>query len=238
MMGQIDPRLRENLRTVLVSATQRDARRLTQAYNDMGFFLPGSDLERIAEAQAVLLDHLWGRSFLELGRPDPREVEELGREFRDILFDFPFQIPQDFIYLGRTLGMLSGLATSLDPEINPWRQIEKFGRELMTTDGGRHFGRDALLEWLRPLVGLPAQLERFLSVAESGRLRLQSVPDRPTVQRLERLERQLHRIQWSVLVGAAALAGTLFYLNEARVEAIAAWGVGGLLFLWLLIGRR
>jgi predicted unusual protein kinase regulating ubiquinone biosynthesis (AarF/ABC1/UbiB family) len=238
MMGRIDPRLRENLRTVLVSATQRDARSLTMAYNAMGFFLPGSDLERIAEAQATLLDHMWGRKLLELSRPDPREVEELGREFRDILFDFPFQIPQDFIYLGRTLGMLSGLASQLDPEINPWRQIEKFGRELIAAEGGRRLGREAVLEWLRPLVSLPSQLERFLGAAESGRLRVQTTPDRQTIRRLDRLERQLNQIQWSVLAGAAVLAGALFYLDGARSEALVAWGTAGLLLAWSLLRRR
>jgi predicted unusual protein kinase regulating ubiquinone biosynthesis (AarF/ABC1/UbiB family) len=204
----------------------------------MGFFLPGADLERIAEAQATLLDHIWGRNLLDLSRPDPREVEELGREFRDILFDFPFQIPQDFIYLGRTLGMLSGLASSLDPEINPWRQIEKFGRELMAGDDGRRVGREAVKEWLRPLVALPAQLERFLAAADSGRLRVQTVPDRQTTRRLERLERQLNQIQWSVLAGAALLAGALFYLDGLRAEAGVAWGVAGLLVLWSLVRRR
>ncbi|MCZ7669118.1 MAG: hypothetical protein M5U34_18965 [Chloroflexi bacterium] len=55
-------------------------------------------------------------------------MQELSREFRDLLYDFPFQVPQDFIYLGRAIGMISGLVSQLNPEINPWYYLEKFGR--------------------------------------------------------------------------------------------------------------
>ncbi|MDX1614963.1 MAG: AarF/UbiB family protein, partial [Candidatus Promineifilaceae bacterium] len=52
MVGHIEELMGENLRKVLVSVTQRDARSLTEAYDDLGFFLPNADLERITEAQA------------------------------------------------------------------------------------------------------------------------------------------------------------------------------------------
>ncbi|MCI0394701.1 MAG: AarF/UbiB family protein, partial [Chloroflexi bacterium] len=178
MVGHVETLMGENLRQMLVSITQRDARGLTEAYNNLGFFLPGADLERIAEAQGRLLDQLWGRNLLELTQPDPREVQEMGREFRDILYEFPFQVPQDFIYLGRTLGMLSGLSTLLDPTMNPWRQIERYGREIIGQQETRDFSWELLLEWLRPLVALPAQAQRVLAAAEAGKLRVQTTPDR------------------------------------------------------------
>jgi predicted unusual protein kinase regulating ubiquinone biosynthesis (AarF/ABC1/UbiB family) len=70
------------------------------------------------------------------------KVQELGQEFRDLLFDFPFQVPQDFIYLGRAMGMVSGLVSLLDPEINPWYQLERYGEALLAGEGsGGVFGR-------------------------------------------------------------------------------------------------
>ena len=97
---------------------QRDSRQLVETYQDLGFLLPGADIDRIVEAQSTVLNHVWGRKLLELSRPDPREVQELTSEFRDLLFDMPFQIPQDFIYLGRAFGMVMGLVSQLNPDIN------------------------------------------------------------------------------------------------------------------------
>jgi predicted unusual protein kinase regulating ubiquinone biosynthesis (AarF/ABC1/UbiB family) len=235
MVGRIPAGMRENLQKVLVSVTRRDARALTEAYNDLGFFLPGSDLERINEAQAVLLDHLWGRNLLELANPDPAEVQALGKEFRDILFDFPFQIPQDFIYLGRTLGMLSGLVSRLDPTINPWRQIEKFGRELLSGREGVQLGWETVLSYLRPLLAVPDQVQRVLAAAEGGRLRVQTVPDRQVMRRMERLERRVGQLNWSVLAGAMLFSGTLLYINGDEGLGVAGWIVSGVIFLWWLI---
>jgi predicted unusual protein kinase regulating ubiquinone biosynthesis (AarF/ABC1/UbiB family) len=235
MVGRVEELIGKNLKQVLVSVTQRDPRGLTDAYNEMGFFLPGSDLDRITEAQARLLDHLWGRNMLELSQPDPHEVAELGREFRDILFEFPFQVPRNFVYLGRTLGMLSGLATMLDPNINPWALIERYGREIIRTRAGRDLTIAALLEWLQPIITLPAQTQRVLAAAESGRLKVQTTPDRILLRRLDRLERQVGRLNWNVLVGVLLLSGTLLYINGETGLGITAWGVSILLFIITLL---
>jgi predicted unusual protein kinase regulating ubiquinone biosynthesis (AarF/ABC1/UbiB family) len=235
MVGRVEELMGKNLTQVLVSVTQRDARRLTEAYNDMGFFLPGSDLDRITEAQARLLDHLWGRNMLELAQPDPQEVAELGREFRDILFEFPFQVPRNFVYLGRTLGMLSGLTTLLDPNINPWALIERYGQEIIRSREGRDLTIASVMEWLQPIITLPAQAQRVLAAAESGRLKVQTTPDRTMLRRLERLERQVGRLNWNVLVGVLFLSGTLLYINGETSLGIAAWIVSLLLFIITLL---
>lgn len=216
MVGHIEELMGENLRTVLAAVTQKDAWALTRAYQDLGFFLPSADLERIAEAQSLLLDELWGRNLLELSQPDPEEVQELTREFKDILFDFPFQVPQDFVYLGRAIGILSGISSLLDPTINPWYQVEKYGREVIQSREMRQVGWETVVHSLKPLVTLPAQLDRVLTAAEHGRLRFQTTPDTATRHRLERLERRLIQLQVSVLAAAGVVSGTLLYLNRKK----------------------
>lgn len=214
MVGRISDKMSQNLQKWLLSVMQRDAQGLTEVYQDLGFFLPGADLDRITEAQTVVLDQIWGRNLLEMTRPDPREVQELGSEFRDILFEFPFQVPQDFIYLGRALGMLSGLASQLDPEINPWYQIEKYGREIVTGEAAQRAGFDAIIEFFKPFVSLPGQAQRTLTALERGQLRIQTVPDKATTRRLERIEKQLGRLQLSILGAAGLISATLLYLRR------------------------
>ena len=231
MVGRVEDLMGQNLKQVLVSVTKRDARGLTEAYNDLGFFLPGSDLERITEAQARLLDHLWGRNLLELAQPDPQEVQELGKEFRDLLFDFPFQVPRNFVYLGRTIGMLSGLASQLDSTINPWALIERYGQEIIRSQDGRDLTISALLELLQPLITLPAQAQRVLSAAESGRLKVQTTPDRTLLRRLDKMERQVGRLNWNILLAVLFLSGTLLYINGESGLGITAWGIAVLMFI-------
>lgn len=212
MVGRVPDLMGDNLRKVLVSVTQRDAFQLTEAYKDMGFFLPGADLERITEAQETLLNRIWGRNLLELSRPDPKEIQELGLEFRDLLFEFPFQVPQDFVYLGRCLGMVSGLVSLLDPEINPWYQIEKFGQDLIASQKGREFSVETALAMIRPYFTAPARVQRLLEMAEKGRLKVLTAPDRETLQRLDRLDKRLAQLVWGILGAAGMVSATLWYL--------------------------
>lgn len=214
MVGQLPELLGENLRTVLISMTQRDARLLVETFDRLGFFLPGADLERITEAEAVFLERMWGRNLLELSRPDPHEMMALGQEFRDILFDFPFQIPQNFVYLGRAVGMLSGLVSLLDPDINPWYHIEKFAEALVSSREAREFTLETAKELLRPYLSAPAQLRRLLEAAESGRLQVRSIPDRETIRHHKQVERRLNRLSWSVVTAAGMLTGALLYLGK------------------------
>lgn len=238
MVGHIEDLMGENLRRVIVGISQRDARTLTEAYNDLGFFLPGSDLDRIAEAQEQLLDQIWGRSITELQQPDPKEVQEFGREFRDIMFEFPFQVPQDFIFLGRAIGMLSGLSTVLDPDINPWQLVEKYGRDLIRSQEGLEFGLATLTEWVRIFIAIPSRIERLLTAAESGRLRVQMARDRSMVRQLDRIERRLSRPNWSLLAAVFLLCGTLFYVNDEVALSVVFWVFAGLFLLLTLIRRE
>ncbi len=218
MIGRLPDDLRQNLGQVLIGLVQSDARRVINAYDNMGFFLPGADLERIVEAQAFLMERLDGRNLRELAQPDPEEIREIGLQFRDVLYQFPFQVPQNFVYLGRALGILSGIASALHPEINPWYQIERYGIELLNLERQFEFNRESLLnllDSLRPYLKLPGQIQRVVNSAENGRLRVQST-DPVANRRLERIERRLGFVNWSIVAAAGVVSGTLIYLSNKR----------------------
>ncbi|MBK8985573.1 MAG: AarF/ABC1/UbiB kinase family protein [Chloroflexi bacterium] len=213
MVGDVPELMGENLRRVLVSLTRRDAYEMTAAAQALGFFLPGADLDRITDALRTLLDRVWGRKLLDLAQPDPREIAELSREFRDVLFAFPFQVPQDFVYLGRAVSMVSGLVTQLNPQINPWYYFEKFGEQVIREQSARDISWQGILEAIRPYLETPDQVRRVLSMVENGRIRVQSVRDNESNRRLEK---RLNQLSWSIMGAASMVSATLLYLNKGR----------------------
>lgn len=214
MVGVVPEMMKAQLRKALIAVMQRDSQALTQAYADLGFFLAGADLDRIAEAQDVVLKRIWGRSWLDLAQPDPEEVQEFSREFKDLLFEFPFQVPQDFIYLGRALGMVAGLVSLLNEEINPWYYFDKYGQILLQDEEVDFFSLETAWEVIRPYLSTPAQVQRLLNLAESGRLRVQT--DRETLRYYDKIERRIGQIGWSILGAAGILSATLLYLNRKK----------------------
>ncbi len=231
MMGHIPDKTNELLQKVLISVTTRNAQGLTDAYADLGFFLPDADLDRITVAQEKVLNQIWGRDLLDLANPDMAEVAELGSEFRDLLFDFPFQIPQNFIYLGRALGILSGLSAMLNPEINPWYYIETFGRKLVLKQSLRQISLDTVLKTLREYATVPLQAKRVLDNLERGKLKFNVAPDRQMQRQLDRLEKRTRQINSTLISAALLLSGTVLYVGEATQIATGFWVIAGVVYL-------
>ncbi len=223
MMGNIQAVTGANLQRILLAVARRDAQALTDIYNDMGFFLPGADLARITEAQETVLARIWGRSLQEMARPSAKEVRELTVEFKDLLRAFPFQIPQDFIYLGRAVGMLSGLTSQLHPDVNLWAQMERYAVTIMGDEQFKLFDLGVLRDELQDFIALPLQLRRLITLAETGRLQLRVQPDDPTRRRLAQLEEQTARLNRTILASATLIGGVLLYTNGQGGIAIGFW---------------
>ncbi|HSH04449.1 MAG TPA: AarF/UbiB family protein [Anaerolineae bacterium] len=237
MVGHVEAAMSRNLGRLLASVSQQDAQELTMAYRDMGFFLPGADFERMVEVQRTVLEQIWGRKLLDLARPDPEEVKQLGLQFRDVLFEFPFQIPQDFIYLGRALGMISGLTSLLNPEINPWYHVEKYGRELVQSKEGKALSREALAAYFQPWLALPGQVQSIVKQAERGQLRVKSILDKQVQRQLDQLVTQTDQIQTNILVAAGLISGALLYGDGAHGLAWGIWGVAAFIYGWRAFWR-
>jgi predicted unusual protein kinase regulating ubiquinone biosynthesis (AarF/ABC1/UbiB family) len=242
MVGRVPAQTGEQLREILLALALRDSHRMVQAFRRLHFFLPGADLERVEAAVARLFDQFWGMSMEELARVDYVRMEALALEFRDLLFELPFQVPQDFIYLGRTVGILAGLATALDPHFNPWVPIERYGQRLLRRQGGLpdlQGALQALLHFLRPLLGLPQRLESALERVERGELAVRLAPDRALERRILNAESASRRTLWGIVFAALLTTGTALYVNGEPGLGIAGWGLAGLSLLWgLITGRR
>ncbi|MEJ2753385.1 MAG: hypothetical protein P8169_12025, partial [Chloroflexota bacterium] len=120
----------------------------------------------------------------------------------------------DFIYLGRAFGMVTGLVSQLNPEINAWHQVEKYGRELLQAQRSEQFSElssEMLLEGIRPYLEMPPRILRLLEMAESGRLVVQQKPDHITQRQQDKIARQLSFLSWSILGSASMLSATIWY---------------------------
>ncbi len=245
MVGRVTPEMREHLREAVIALATRDAQRLVRAYQALGMLLPGADLDRIAQAEQAIMDRYWGKSLLEMRQIDLHEVRELAWEFRDLFFEMPFQIPSDLLYLGRTLGILSGLAVGLDPDFNVWEALQPFAQELVWEEVGRAGERVpalllTLLETLRELLQvslrLPGRMDRYLDLAVRGELTVQVQPATGMTRSLERLERSIVRLAWMVGFVGLLLAGVQSYgagLDHLGVLLLAAAFLALMRFLWL-----
>lgn len=241
MVGYITPTVRHQLRELAIGLGTRDPARIVRSYERMGFLLPDADLELIERATSQVFDRFWGISMGELAQLDYDDVQHFAGEFRDLLFAMPFQVPQDFIYLGRMFGILSGMATQLDPDFNIFSEVEPFARRLLSEEFGSVWEetREHMGEWIRTLASLPGQLNLVLSKSAQGDLEFRVSPDREWRQAMQRFDTNMNRLLWGVGGSALLLTGAILSVNGQTDVSRLFYGGAGLALLRLAwLGRK
>jgi predicted unusual protein kinase regulating ubiquinone biosynthesis (AarF/ABC1/UbiB family) len=237
MVGRIQPRLRTGLRELLMAVGTRDASRMIKSYQTLGVLLPGADLNLIEMAAALMFDRFWGKSMAELQRTSMDEMWEFAHEFRELMYSMPFQIPQDIIFLGRAVGILSGMCTGLDPAFNVFEQLAPYAEKLIAEEavtGWRFWLKEAEIMATR-LWALPGRTEAVLGKMERGEL---TVRDPQLTEQMRRIERDLRRAVGSLVFAALLMGGVQLYLVGHLTFGEVLLAGAGLTLLWIVFGTR
>lgn len=237
MVGHISSQAKEGMRDLLIGIVTRDADRVMTSYQQLGFLLPGADLELLKRAENEMFDRFWGKSMTELQQTDMGEMVEFAYRFRDLLYDLPFQIPQDLIFLGRAVGILSGMCTGLYVDFNVWEALSPYAKKLLSDEGTGSFEKvlEEIGKYARRLLSLPTRAEAVLGKLEKGEL---ITRDPKVALQLERVEGAVKQTAWSIVFMALLLSAVQSYLAEQLVLAASLGFGAGLAFLGVIWRRN
>jgi len=236
MTGTLSQESFNGLREALLAVGTRDAVRLVRAFQSLQVLLPEADLDLLERACKKAFDTLWGKSMREIVRMSNEEVRVFVDEFGELLYQMPFQVPENLILLGRCVSILSGMATGMDPDFSVWKGMAPYVQKLMEKDGqtGARLAMKEISAMARLLLGLPRKVDELTTRMEQGRMEVR-VPD--LKQHVTRLEHGVRKLAGSVIFAAGLLAGTELFLG-GHVELAAGLGAAELLLLgWILFGR-
>lgn len=239
MVGHVPENLRKGLRETVIAVGTRDAARLIKSYKELGFLLPGADTQALEQASAAIFDRFWGMSMSELKNVRPKEVHDIGHRVRDVMVETPFQVPNDLLMLIRTIAILSGMCTGLDPNFNLWEQLSPYASKLVQEEASSAFSVDNILKQVgdvvQAFVALPSQASRLLAQMESGGLVVQS----PQVTREVRtLGRSVDRLTGGVIFAAFLVSGVMLLNNGNSQLGGGLLGAAGATLLWVMFGGR
>jgi predicted unusual protein kinase regulating ubiquinone biosynthesis (AarF/ABC1/UbiB family) len=204
----------------------------------LGLLLPGADLRQIEIAQAKVFDRFWGMNMTELTQLSPEELREISREFRDLIYTMPFQIPQDFIFLARTVGILSGICTGLDPLLNLWEHLAPYAGKLIAEEArsSREYWMEEIKVFVKSLLAYPARVENVLGRLERGEITMQT-PD--IARQTNRLEAAIRQGVLSVLFLAFFLSSVLIYLLDTGDIWVVPLVPALICIIWIaILGRK
>jgi predicted unusual protein kinase regulating ubiquinone biosynthesis (AarF/ABC1/UbiB family) len=259
MVGRLTPAIHEGLRETIIAVATQDAVGLVAAYDKLGVLLPDANKQRIEEATRAVFQKVWGLNMQELQDLPYEEMVALGRQFSDLLLTMPFQMPQDFIYLSRAVGILSGMCTGLDPNFDPWKEMQPFTAKLLTASSARTqtaLGAEktpnalpgalsvagvalgVVRSYAQRLAQLPTLAETVLARADRGELNVQATLDSETREQITRIETTLAKMVSGIVFATLTLASTLLYINHEHGLGTIGYILAGIALLLLLMRGR
>ena len=236
MVGRMPEKLVEGLREVVISIGLQDAPRLIRAYQILGVLLPSANVKLLEEASAQVFDRFWGKSMNELRSIEHRDMMKFGLQFRELLQTMPFQLPENLLLLGRTIGILSGMCTGLNADFNLWLQLAPYAKKLTESEGNSVFETfiDEAGGLFKTLVKIPGRAERVFARIERGELNVQNPLG--NIQ-MSYLEKSVNRLTGGIFFLGLLVAGAILYDAHTMLGQGLLGGAGVALFYTLFLAR-
>ncbi|QQE81044.1 AarF/ABC1/UbiB kinase family protein [Alicyclobacillus sp. SO9] len=259
MMSEIPRKDVENFAMLVRAAILRDFDAVVEAIDSLGFLQPHADKAFLRKAVAFMVNRISG---LEL-RKGP-ELDEFMDEFERFIHDEPIVIQAKYMFLGRALGMLAGVISTLNPNIN-WVEVlreralpllsashEDEGTEAAWKQNLRRFVEDVFGESAASATGLvlnqvqatglsllrtPAALERVLQKADSGQLTVRLELE-DVLARLDEQDALIRRSAWLIFSGITGAVGIWLRFHALIALSDTAFIVAFLALVTSLFRRR
>jgi ubiquinone biosynthesis protein len=243
-VAEIPGNVRQGMVELVQGALTRDTRRIVSAMKQMGFVARGANeqmFEQVIEyfhekfQENISLDSLNLKDIKfdpQRGLESVADLRKMDISLRELSVNF--HIPKEIIVLERTLLLLMGLCTELDPTLNPMTVIRPYLERFVLGDEGDW--SELLVETSKDLVmsvtALPAEIRKFMRAAHAGELQLKFKNIEAPAQLMYKLGHQF--IYAAIGIAGAAIA---IILEGRGDDPRAEWGwwtarIAGGLLVW------
>jgi len=218
MMGNISNNLQTRLGGMVKAAALRDASSLVIQLQEAGLISKDIDVGPVRRLVRLMLKEALTPPF------SPNIIEKLSGDLYELVYETPFQLPVDLIFVMRALSTFEGVGRMLDPGFNLVSVTKPYLIELMTSNNQtpndliNQFGRQ-VGELGSKAVGIPKRIDESLERLEQGDLQLQI--------RMGKSDRQFKKmftaqttLGHSILIGSLSIASALLVTNKQNNFAL------------------
>jgi ubiquinone biosynthesis protein len=239
MVQAIPNEVRRELRRFANAVVESNTAGILGAMERMGFIIEGADYGLLTEVAQSLIDKYRNISPGELKK---LTVEDISEEIESIIRVVRYiQIPNNFILLGRTIGILNGISFKLNPDVNIIEIGKPFIKEFLrgTGEEQRKEFLKAAREKVLDLWNLPARVEEFLTKANRGELSFKL--SKPEIREITSQIKSLTDVMMLVVLTVTTSVIALFFIiiGAKKLPLIAAGAsiILGLLSVYRLLKK-
>lgn len=248
-VAQLSIEMKEGIPEFIEGIIRRDTERLIRSLKKMGFIARNQN-EDISE-KVIEFFHQRFQEDVKLEsfnlkdiKIDPKKGLENFLSLRKMNIGLrelseTFHVPRDWVYLERTILLLTGVCTQLDPDMKPVDIIRPYVENFVL--GNRDWAQiamDSAKDMALKAITLPDDLRKYLTKANRGELEIRVRDLSRAIQVVSQGVRQLIFTFVAIALGLGALQ--LYIAGHVDLARNLAWGAGaalGLALSMMLFGR-
>ena len=249
MVGSLTKNMKKSLKELFLSFVSRDSRALVRALGKLGFIGEGANMAAMERGVSLMMEQYYGMT---LGEARDMDIPEVAQDVENMLYGQPFQIPAQFAFTGRAIGVLVGVTTGLSPDFNFVEIATPYARKFLGLDaeGAGETLQDIfnqVLETGRILLTLPRSLEQVITKLETGQIEVKMNGNggngrsrrrgRGRGERNNEREGGLSAFSWVLLFGAEMVGGVVLAVAHQPIPSWFCLGLAGVTALALLVRR-
>ncbi len=218
MMGNISNNLQTRLGAMVKSAALRDASSLVSQLQQAGLISKDIDIGPVRRLVRLMLKEALTPPF------SSNIIEKLSGDLYELVYETPFQLPVDLIFVMRALSTFEGVGRMLDPGFNLVSVTKPYLIELMTSNNQtpndliNQFGRQ-VGELGSKAVGIPKRIDESLERLEQGDLQLQ-IRMGESDRQFKKMFTAQKTLGHSILIGSLSIASALLVNNKQNNFAL------------------
>jgi predicted unusual protein kinase regulating ubiquinone biosynthesis (AarF/ABC1/UbiB family) len=242
-VAELSPAMRQGIPDMLEAVIRRDTTGIYRALRSMGFIAHGREAEEASE-RIVEYFHRRFQDEVQLESLNLKDIKIDPQKGLENLLDLrrqeigirdltsAFQVPKDWVLLERTVLLMSGVCTELDPEMNPMAVIRPYLEEFVFGDNDfATLVMNALKDTAMSALAVPDDVRKYLGRAMRGDLEMRFRGIHEGASLVYALGHQLIYALFALTGGVFA---TLFWMRGERVPLYVAAGIGGFFLLCML----
>ncbi len=239
MVQAIPDNVKRELRKFAIAVVESNTQEIIGSMERMGFIIEGADYGLLTEVAQSLIDKYRN---ITPERLKALTVDDISEEVGNVIGVIKYiQIPNNFILLGRTIGMLNGISFRLNPEVNIIEIGKPYIKEFLrgsAEEQRKEFFR-SVSEKVLDLWNLPVRLNEFFTRVNRGELSFKL--SKPEMREITGQIKSLTDVMMLVILTVTTAVMALFFIMAgSRMLPLVAAGssvVLGLLSVYRLLRK-
>ncbi len=174
MAGEISESMSKGIKDGLASVVKKDYRKIVSILKDMGFIKKDADVAIFLPVVEYFFEEVFETIKLDRESMQKINLTPVINDLIEILYSQPFQLPVEWAYIGKTVGIVTGIIASLNPDFDIYEEFKPYFELAIKKNREEiaHNAAETIKNLSKDMLALPSNINQYIEKSEKRFLKM------------------------------------------------------------------